>query len=98
MAKKNHMTKHEYVAYKRRYRYEPSLDGEGEDGKHTKSKYITYRKKSDTEMKKRLRNIQEYSDDILDEEYDEYGATTTKIIWEEKPRKTRIKELECYDR
>ena len=69
--KKNHMTKHEYVAYKRKNHYDPSLEDEGEDGESTKSKSITYRKKSDAEMKKHLRNILEYSDDILDEEYDE---------------------------
>ena len=91
------MTKHKYEPYTRIHCYDPSLDGEGEEDKHTKSKYVTYRKKNDAEMKKRLRNIQGYSDKILDEEYDEYGATATKIIWEEKPRKIRIKELERYD-
>lgn len=69
--KKHHMTKHEYVAYKRKNHYDPSLEDEREDGKFTKSKYITYKKKSDVEMKKHLRNIRSYSDKILDEEHDE---------------------------
>ena len=70
--KKHHMTKkREYAAYNRKHRYSPYLDDEGEEVRYTKSKYIKSRKKRDMEMKKRLRNIQEYSDDILDEEYDE---------------------------
>ena len=69
--KKNHITKHEYAPYKRRHRDDPSLDVEEEEIWYTKSKYVKSRKKRDVEMKKLLRNIQEYSDDILDEEYDE---------------------------
>ena len=69
--KKHHMTKHEYGTDKRRHRDDPSPDVEGEEIWYTKSKYVKSRKKRDVEMKKRLRNILEYSDDILDEEYDE---------------------------
>jgi hypothetical protein len=70
--KKHHMTKHEYVAYKRRNHYNPSLEDEGEDSKFfTKSTYVTYRKKSNAEIKKQLRNIRSYSYKILDEVYDE---------------------------
>jgi hypothetical protein len=69
--KKHHMTKHEYVAYKRTNHYNHFLEDEGEDSKFTKSKYVTYRKKSDAEMRRQLRNIRGYSDEMLDEEYDE---------------------------
>jgi hypothetical protein len=69
--KKNHMTKHEYEVYKKMHYYDRSLDFKAEEIRHTKSKYITYRKKSDAEMKKHLRNIQGYSDAILDDEYGE---------------------------
>lgn len=43
--KKTDMTKHKYETYNKRDRYDPSLGGEGEDGKHTKRVYgNTFRK------------------------------------------------------
>jgi hypothetical protein len=47
------------------------MENEGENDKSTKSTHVTYRKKSDAEMKRQLRNIRGYSDEMLDEEYDE---------------------------
>ena len=72
MAKKHHMTKHEYVANTKKRHYSSSLRIEEKEGGFPKSTYATQRKKSETEMKNRLRNIRRASDDTsgLDEEYD----------------------------
>jgi hypothetical protein len=71
MAKKHHMTKHEYNANNRKHQYRPSARIEEESV--PKSTYGTYKKKSDMDMKKRLRTIRAYSDDMpdFDEEDDD---------------------------
>jgi hypothetical protein len=74
--KKRHMTKKEYEITSHRIKRRRSgsrmlSDVEPQEDRHIKSEYVKYRKRSDAEMKKHLRNIREYSDDILDldEEY-----------------------------
>ena len=71
MAKKHHMTKHEYVANNRKHQYKLSLGTEGEDESSLKSTYATHRKKNDTEMKKRLRSIRRASDEMPDVDEDD---------------------------
>jgi hypothetical protein len=66
--KKPHMTKYEYEARHTKYRYAHSLDVEGEENRSVKSMYAKDREKSDMEMKKRLRSIQRFSDDVLEDE------------------------------
>lgn len=72
MAKKHHMTKHQYAAYKKeQQRYDHPFELEQEESGHTKSSHGKYTKKSEKKMKKLFRNIQGHSGDILDEEYAE---------------------------
>jgi hypothetical protein len=76
MAKKHHMTKHEYVAHNRKHRYAPFLGTDREDESFSKSTYTTQRKKSETEMKNRLRSIRRSSDDMPDfDEEDDPGLS-----------------------
>ena len=72
MAKKHHMTKHEYKANNRKHHYRSSLRIEEEESV-PKSTYGTDKKKNDMEMKKRLRTIRGYSGEMsdVDEEYNE---------------------------
>jgi hypothetical protein len=72
MAKKHHMTKHEYNAKNRKHHSRSSLRIEEEESIPT-SGYGTHKKKSDMDMKKRLRTIRGYSGEMSagDEEYDD---------------------------
>lgn len=70
MAKKHHMTKHQYVAYKKTHRqYNHPVKVEQEEIEQTKSNHGKYSKKREKKMKTVLRNIQGISGEILDEEY-----------------------------
>jgi hypothetical protein len=72
MTKKHHMTKHQYVAYKKtRRQYNHPVETEQEEIGQTKSNHDKYSKKREKKMKTVLRNIQGNSDEIMDEEYDD---------------------------
>ena len=72
MAKKHHMTKRQYTAYKKTHRrYSHSVEVEQEEIRHTKSNQGKYSKKREKEVKNQLRNIQGDSGETLGEEYDD---------------------------
>jgi hypothetical protein len=78
--KKHHMTKKEYEITSHRTNRSGSrrrMDDnvEPQEVRQIKSEFVRYRKRSDAELKKQLRNIREYSDEMLDlDEEDDSAA------------------------
>jgi hypothetical protein len=69
--KKHHMTKYEYEIFSSRNnrRYGRSaVDSETEEKKHIKLEHMKHRKRSDTEVRKHLRNIQRFPEEFLTED------------------------------
>ena len=98
MAKKRHMTKHQYKAYEKTHHSKHPVEVEQEKIRQEKSLYGKFRKKSHEKIKRHLLDIQDYSDNVLDEEYDdEYELKATRIIRGAKEHKTRLKGLEHYE-
>ena len=99
MAKKHHMTKHQYKAYKKNHRqHKYALDVEEEKVRQNRSQYTKYRKKTDEKMKNQIRSVEGHSQDFLDDEFDAIDDLhVKKMLGSIKGHKARLKDLEQYE-
>jgi vacuolar-type H+-ATPase subunit B/Vma2 len=99
MAKKHHMTKQQYKAYKKNHRqHKYALDVEEEKIRQNRSQYTKYSKKRDEKVRNQLRSVEGRSEDFLDDEFDAVDdLKASKMLGTLKAHRTRLKDLEQYE-